>query len=111
MVKLVARDLKHHLDAFLNGFPRDRHVSNDPVQFVHHYDDPRDREVAGIMVVSAFAYGNVKSILLRRTRPLVSRERGPAQALAAFDPRRDARRLRASITDSTPAATSASSSG
>ena len=58
----VAPDLKHHLDAFLEAFPRERHVSNDPVHFVHRYDDPRDREVVGL-IASAFAYGNVKSIL------------------------------------------------
>jgi len=89
----VARDLKHHLDAFLEGFPRERHVSNDPVQFVHRYDDPRDREVAGI-IVSAFAYGNVKSIIATAGQALSFLGTHPAQALAGFDPRRDARRLR-----------------
>src|SRR5688572_31336855 len=89
----VARDLKHHLDAFLEGFPKERHVSNDPVQFVHRYDDPRDREVAGI-IVSAFAYGNVKSIIATAEQALSFLGTHPAQALAGFDPRRDARRLR-----------------
>src|SRR5688572_17056201 len=86
-------DLKHHLDAFLEGFPQDRGVSNDPVQFVHRYDDPRDREVAGL-IVSAFAYGNVKSILATASHALSYLGPRPAQALAAFDPRTDARRLR-----------------
>ena len=26
--------LKHHLDAFLANFPKERHLTNDPVQFV-----------------------------------------------------------------------------
>jgi uncharacterized protein (TIGR02757 family) len=86
-------NLKHHLDAFLNVFPRDRHVSNDPVQFVHHYDDPRDREVVGL-IVSSFAYGNVKSILVTAKRALSYLGPRPSQTLASFDPRTDARRLR-----------------
>lgn len=85
--------LKHHLDAFLEEFPRERHVSSDPVQFVHRYDDARDREVVGL-IVSAFAYGNVKSILATVARALSFLGAHPAQALAAFDPRKDARRLR-----------------
>jgi uncharacterized protein (TIGR02757 family) len=90
---VVARDLKHHLDAFLENFPREHRVSKDPVQFVHHYDDPRDREVAGL-IVSAFAYGNVKSILATARQALAFLGNRPAQAVAAFDPRKDARRLR-----------------
>jgi uncharacterized protein (TIGR02757 family) len=93
MQRVVAPDLKHHLDAFLDSFPRERHVSSDPVQFVHRYDDPRDQEVAG-MIVSAFAYGNVKSILQTANRALSFLGNRPSQAVAAFDPSRDARRLR-----------------
>ena len=90
---MVARDLKQHLDAFLETFPREQRVSSDPVQFVHHYDDPRDREVAGL-IVSAFAYGNVKSILATARQALSFLGSRPAQAVAAFDPRTDGRRLR-----------------
>jgi uncharacterized protein (TIGR02757 family) len=93
MQRAVAPDLKHHLDAFLESFPRERHVSNDPVRIVHRYDDPRDREVAGL-IASAFAYGNVKSILVTADRALSYLGKHPAQALAAFDPATDARRLR-----------------
>ena len=85
--------LKHHLDSFLAGFPRDRHVPNDPVQFVHRYDDAADREVAGL-IASAFAYGNVKIVLTTVERALSFLGSRPAQALAAFDPRKDQRRLR-----------------
>jgi len=44
---ITTANLKHHLDTFLESFPKERGVSNDPVQFVHRYDDPRDREIAG----------------------------------------------------------------
>ena len=93
MQRAVAPDLKHHLDDFLENFPRERHVSNDPVQFVHRYDDPRDREVVGL-IVSAFAYGNVKSILKTAALALSYLGDRPSQALAAFDPQKDAHRLR-----------------
>ena len=86
-------DLKFHLDVFLADFPRERSIANDPVQFVHRYDDPRDREVVAF-IVSAFAYGNVKSILATAGRPLSFLGSNPAQSLAAFDPRKDGRRLR-----------------
>src|SRR5256885_1664074 len=54
--------LKQHLDAFLFGFKKETRVAHDPVRFVRQYDDPRDREVAGL-ITSAFSYGNVKRIL------------------------------------------------
>jgi uncharacterized protein (TIGR02757 family) len=92
MTRTVA-NLKFHLDAFLADFPKERGVSNDPVQFVHRYDDPRDREVVAF-IVSAFAYGNVKSILATAANALSFLGPMPAQALAAFDPRKDGRRLR-----------------
>src|SRR5262245_41430885 len=78
MQRDVAPDLKHHLDAFLESFPLERHVSSDPVQFVHRYEDPRDQEVAG-MIVSAFAYGNVKSILKTADRALSYLGQRPSQ--------------------------------
>jgi uncharacterized protein (TIGR02757 family) len=86
-------DLKFHLDAFLADFPKERGVSKDPVQLVHHYDDPRDREVAAF-IVSAFAYGNVKSILATASQALSFLGSRPAQSVAAFDPRKDGRRVR-----------------
>src|SRR6184192_516873 len=78
--------LKHHLDTFIENFPKERHLANDPVQFVHRYDDPRDREVAGLLA-SAFAYGTVENVL-GYLGP------NPARSVAAFDPKTDLRRLR-----------------
>jgi uncharacterized protein (TIGR02757 family) len=57
-----AARLRRHLDRFLEEFPREDHLAMDPVQFVHRYDDPGDREVVGL-IASSFAYGNVKSVL------------------------------------------------
>src|SRR5262249_55926522 len=84
--------LKHHLDTFLDNFPREKHLSSDPVQFVHRYEDLRDREVAGL-IAAVFAYGNVKSVLRTVDSALSYLGSSPARAIAAFDPRKDTRRL------------------
>jgi uncharacterized protein (TIGR02757 family) len=85
--------LKHHLDNFIDHFPKERHLQNDPVQFVRRYDDPRDREVVGL-IATAFAYGNVKSVLRTVDSALTFLGPSPAEAIAAFDPRKDLRHLR-----------------
>jgi uncharacterized protein (TIGR02757 family) len=85
--------LKHHLDTFLENFPRERHLANDPVQFVHRYDEPADREVVGL-IASGLAYGNVKIVLRTVRNALSYLGPHPSQALASFDPRVDTRRLR-----------------
>ena len=85
--------LKHHLDTFLENFPRERHLANDPVQFVRLYEDRADREVAGL-IASALAYGNVK-IVLRTVRTALSYlGPHPSRTVSLFDPRADSRRLR-----------------
>ena len=85
--------LKHHLDTFLEHFPRERHLVNDPVQFVRLYDDPADREIAGL-IASALAYGNVKIVLRTVKSALGYLGPSPSRTIASFDPRTDARRLR-----------------
>jgi len=85
--------LKFHLDNFLDQFPRERHLSNDPVQFVHRYDNPRDKEIAGL-IAAVFAYGNVKSVLRTVDGALNYLGPSPSRAIAEFDPRGDLRRLR-----------------
>jgi hypothetical protein len=85
--------LKYHLDNFIDHYPKEKHLSSDPVQFVHRYADPRDREVVGL-IASAFAYGNVKSVLRTVEGALKFLGPSPAQAIASFDPRKDIRRVR-----------------
>ena len=38
-----------------------RFIPSDPVEFVHRYDDPRDRELVAL-IASSLAFGNVKQI-------------------------------------------------
>ncbi len=85
--------LKHQLDSFIANFPREKHLVHDPVHFVHRYDDARDREVAGLLA-SAFAYGNVKSVLSTVEKVLGYLGPFPSRTIASFSPRSDVRKLR-----------------
>jgi len=85
--------LKHHLDTFLDNFPKEKHLGSDPVQFVHRYEDPVDREIVGL-IASVFAYGNVKIVLRTVNNVLSYLGPAPSRTIASFDPRRDSRRLR-----------------
>jgi len=85
--------LKHHLDTFLDNFPKEKHLGSDPVQFVHRYQDPVDREIVGL-IASVFAYGNVKIVLRTVNNVLSYLGPAPSRTIASFDPRRDSRRLR-----------------
>src|SRR6516164_11391899 len=73
--------------------PLHRSLSERPVQFVRRYDDPRDREVVGL-IATAFAYGNVKSVLRTVDSALAFLGPRPAQTIAGFDPGKDLKRLR-----------------
>jgi uncharacterized protein (TIGR02757 family) len=85
--------LKYHLDNFIDQFSREKHLSSDPVQFVHRYEDPRDREIAGL-IAAVFAYGNVKIVLRTVENALRYLGPSPAGTIASFDPKRQAPRLR-----------------
>jgi uncharacterized protein (TIGR02757 family) len=85
--------LKYHLDRFIQTFPKEKHLDNDPVRFVHRYEDPRDREVVGLLS-SAFAYGNVKSVLRTVESALGFLGSSPVRTISLFNPKTDGRRLR-----------------
>ena len=86
--KALAMRLKRYLDQFLDGFPREYHMAQDPVVFVHRYAHPADREIIGF-VASAFSYGNVKAVL-NSVEAIVSRMGAhPAEFVMSFDPYRD----------------------
>ena len=85
--------LKYHLDRFLDEFPRERHLENDPVQYVRLYDNAADREIVGL-IASALAYGNVKIVLRTVKTALGYLGPTPSKAIASFDPKSDSRFLR-----------------
>jgi uncharacterized protein (TIGR02757 family) len=63
----------------------------DPVEFVHSYDDPADRELVAL-VASSLAFGNVKALRAKIEDALA--RLGPGVALVADDPALVASRLR-----------------
>jgi len=50
------------LDDLYARYNRRAYVHPDPVEFLHHYDDPGDREIVGL-VASSLAYGRVAQTL------------------------------------------------
>lgn len=81
--------LARTLDALVVGADRSALVRADPVELVRAYEDPHDREVAGL-IVAMLAYGRVASIKDRAAAVL--EVLGPRPA-AAVDAGRRARRL------------------
>jgi uncharacterized protein (TIGR02757 family) len=84
--------LRRHLDGFLQTFPKEEHLASDPVQFVHRYSEAADREVVGF-IASAFAYGNVRSVLRSVEIILDGLGAHPADFVTRFDPARDGARF------------------
>ena len=68
-------------------------VETDPVKFVHRWEDPRERELAGILA-AAFAYGSVVLIFRAVERILEPMGTSPRAFLERFDAKRDARLYR-----------------
>jgi uncharacterized protein (TIGR02757 family) len=69
--------LHEALEALYNRLNRREFVSPDPLEVVYRYDDPRDREVAGL-IAACLAYGRVAQIL--RNLNVVLHALGPAPA-------------------------------
>jgi uncharacterized protein (TIGR02757 family) len=65
--------------------------ASDPVEFVHRYADPQDRELVAL-VASALAFGNVKALRAKIEDALT--RIGPEVARAADDPAELSRKLR-----------------
>ncbi|MBX3271985.1 MAG: TIGR02757 family protein [Sandaracinaceae bacterium] len=73
--------LAAHLDPLAARFDRAAHRAADPVELVHRYADPADREVAGL-VAALLAFGNVRAVKRSVTRVLDVLGERPAEALA-----------------------------
>lgn len=62
-----------------------RFITSDPVEFVHRYDNSRDRELVAL-IASSLAFGNVKQIKASVARVLEILGAGPADRVAASSP-------------------------
>lgn len=56
-----AGDLKRRLEELYEKYNRRRWVHPDPLEFLYQYEDPKDREVVGL-IASSLAYGRVGQI-------------------------------------------------
>ena len=91
---LMGSPLKRRLEDLYRTFDI-RRLSPDPLEVVHQYRTPRDREVVGF-IASALAYGQVDQIVRSVKRLLALMEadgKSPSGFVRAFDPARDAERL------------------
>ena len=56
------KNIKRKLENLYRQYNNDQYIHPDPVEFLHRYDDIKDREIAGL-IASSLAYGRVKQIL------------------------------------------------
>lgn len=72
------------LEALYEHYNRREFVSPDPVQFLHEYADPKDREVVAL-VAAALSYGRVAQIL-RSVESALRRMGSPREFVACASP-------------------------
>ena len=72
---------KEPFEALYTAYNHREFVHPDPLEFLYHYTNPRDQEVAGL-VASALAYGNVTQILKSVSGVLEKMGTCPTQFLA-----------------------------
>lgn len=90
MIRLTRRGLprarlRAYLDAFVDAYDYEGHLRRDPLQFVLAQDDPRDREVVGLLA-AGLAYGIVERVLLSVREALRRLGPRPARVMRDFDP-------------------------
>lgn len=64
-----------------------KYLKDDPIYFVHQYQDPRDQEVAGL-ICALLAFGNAKSIQNSTGKILKILGVRPYQTILNFDPKK-----------------------
>jgi uncharacterized protein (TIGR02757 family) len=79
--------LKQKLDALYRTYNRMVYLHPDPLEFIHRYEDPADREVVGLIAAS-LAYGRVKQILQSVSSVLETMELSPARYVKSASLRR-----------------------
>jgi uncharacterized protein (TIGR02757 family) len=87
----VPHSLKDDLERLCRRYDR-RFLDSDPVGIVRRFDDPEDREIAGL-IAAGLAYGRVASIRAHVEDLLLRMGPRPSRFVAGFDPGRDARRF------------------
>ena len=86
-------NLRTRLDRIHRRYHRPQYLRPDPLQFVHDYSDPADREVVAL-IAAGLAFGRVATILANVERVLVALGPRPAEVLRAGNLAATHRRLR-----------------
>lgn len=81
------KELKAHLEKLYRTFDL-TYLSTDPLEFVHRYKSPKDREIVGL-IASSLAYGKVETIKKSVTKVLEAMDAPPYKFTISFDPSRD----------------------
>lgn len=76
---------KNSLDALYRKFNHRKFVHPDPLEFLYHYDDPADREIAAIFS-GQLAYGRVAQILKNLDELFKPMGKSPARFIAGSTP-------------------------
>lgn len=79
--------LKRKLDYHYKYFDR-KHISPDPLEFLHKYKNPLDIELIGF-ISSVFAYGNVKQIIATLSKLEEKMEHCPYEFIMNYHSQRD----------------------
>lgn len=87
---MIDRGLRDALDALYLRYNDRRFVDPDPLALIYPYDDPADREIAG-MVASSLAFGGVRQIMASVGSVLEKMGESPSAFLKASDRRALAR--------------------
>jgi uncharacterized protein (TIGR02757 family) len=78
---------KEFLERLYGLYNRKKYVHPDPLEFLYRYDDPADREIAGL-IASSLAYGRVAQILKSVEKALAPLGDHPAKKLQDLTPSR-----------------------
>ncbi|MFQ5899949.1 MAG: TIGR02757 family protein [Thermodesulfobacteriota bacterium] len=87
----MEQDLKTYLDDLYAAYSIN-YLSSDPLEFVHRFEDPRDKEIVGL-IASSLAYGNVERIIKSINSVLNGMEDTPYAFILSYNPYRDSKRF------------------
>lgn len=75
--------MKNLLDKYAKQYDTEDFIKNDPVQFVHLYDTPKNIEIAGF-IASMFAYGK-RELFIKQLKTFLTKEKNLSEFIKDFD--------------------------
>lgn len=82
--KLFQSDtMKNLLDKYAKQYDTEDFIKDDPVQFVHLYDTPKNIEIAGF-IASMFAYGK-RELFIKQLKTFLTKKKNLSEFIKDFD--------------------------